>query len=279
VGGAAIDVYTKEPPDSDNPLVLHDHVICTPHLGASTEQAQVNVAIAVAEQVRDYLVDGIVGNALNVPSISKELYAQIRPYIELGEKLGRFQGQLCPGAIDRIEVEYSGDAAGLEVAPITVSILKGILESLTDEVNLVNAPIIAEQHGIEVVESKVSRSRDFASAISTRVVGCGNRYIVGAIFHGDQPRIVRIDDFMLEAIPKGPTLFIQNQDQPGVVGSVGTVLGQGGINISRMQLALIPERSLAAMLVNIDRAPDEAVMKQLHDLPHLVSAQLVELGP
>jgi D-3-phosphoglycerate dehydrogenase len=278
VGGAAIDVYTKEPPDSDNPLVLHDHVICTPHLGASTEQAQVNVAIAVAEQVRDYLVDGIVGNALNVPSISKELYAQIRPYIELGEKLGRFQGQLCPGAIDRIEVEYSGDAAGLEVAPITVSILKGILESLTDEVNLVNAPIIAEQHGIEVVESKVSRSRDFASAISTRVVGCGNRYIVGAIFHGDQPRIVRIDDFMLEAIPKGSTLFIQNQDQPGVVGSVGTVLGQGGINISRMQLALIPERSLAAMLVNIDRAPDEAVMKQLHDLPHLVSAQLVELG-
>jgi len=278
VGGAAIDVFAKEPPSSDDPLVLHDHVICTPHLGASTEQAQVNVAIAVAEQVRDYLVDGIVGNALNVPSISKELYEQIRPYVELGEKLGRFQGQLCPGSIDRVEIEYSGDAAGLEVAPITVSILKGMLESLADEVNLVNAPLIAEQHGIEVVESKVSRSRDFASAISTRVVGCDNRYIVGAVFHGDQPRIVRIDDFMLEAIPEGSTLFIQNQDQPGVVGSVGTVLGQGGINISRMQLALIPERSLAAMLVNIDRAPDAAVMKQLHDLPHLISAQLVELG-
>jgi D-3-phosphoglycerate dehydrogenase len=109
-------------------------------------------------------------------------------------------------------------------------------------------------------------------------VGCENRYIVGAVFHGDQPRIVRIDDFMLEAIPEGSTLFIQNQDQPGVVGSVGTVLGQGGINISRMQLALIPERSLAAMLVNIDRAPEEAVMKQLRSLPHLISAQLVELG-
>jgi len=254
VGGAAVDVFTKEPP------------------------SQVNVAIAVAEQVRDYLVDGIVGNALNVPSISKELYEQIRPYSELGEKLGRFQGQLCPGAIDRVEIEYSGDAAGLEVAPITVSILKGILESVSDEVNLVNAPLIAKEHGIEVVESKVSRSRDFASAISTRVVGCENRYIVGAVFHGDQPRIVRIDDFMLEAIPKGSTLFIQNQDQPGVVGSVGTVLGQGGINISRMQLALIPERSLAAMLVNIDRAPEEAVMKQLRSLPHLISAQLVELG-
>ena len=278
VGGAAMDVFESEPPSADDPLILHDRVICTPHLGASTEQAQVNVAIAVAEQVRDYLVDGIVGNALNVPSISKELYAQIRPYLELGEKLGRFQGQLRPGSIDRIEIGYSGDAAELEVAPITVSILKGILESLSDEVNLVNAPLIAKQHGIEVVESKVSRSRDFASAISTRVVGSGDRYIVGAVFHGDQPRIVRIDDFMLEAIPEGSTLFIQNQDQPGVVGAVGTVLGQGGINISRMQLALIPERSLAAMLVNIDRAPDEAVMKQLHNLPHLISAQLVELG-
>jgi D-3-phosphoglycerate dehydrogenase len=132
---------------------------------------------------------------------------------------------------------------------------------------------------MEVIESKASRSRDFASAIATRVVGCGDRLIVGAIFHGDQPRIVRIDDFMLEAIPKGPTLFIQNHDRPGVVGSVGTVLGEGDINISRMQLALIPERSLAAMLVNIDRAPQEAVMKQLRGLPHLISAQLVELGP
>jgi D-3-phosphoglycerate dehydrogenase len=273
-----MDVFAKEPPSSDDPLVQHDHVICTPHLGASTEQAQVNVAIAVAEQVRDYLVDGIVGNALNVPSISKELYAQIRPYLRLGEKLGRFQGQLCPGSFDRIEIEYSGDAADLEVAPITVAILKGILESSNDEVNLVNAPLIAKQHGVEVVESKVSHSRDFASAISTRVVGCGDRYIVGAVFHGDQPRIVRIDDFMLEAIPEGSTLFLQNQDQPGVVGSVGTVLGQGGINISRMQLALIPERSLAAMLVNIDRAPDQGVMEQLHNLPHLISAQLVELG-
>ena len=278
VGGAAMDVFKKEPPSPDDPLILHDRVICTPHLGASTEQAQVNVAIAVAEQVRDYLLEGIVGNALNVPSISKELYKKIRPYLELGEKLGRFQGQLCQGSIDRIEIEYSGDAAALEVAPITVSILKGILETLSDEVNLVNAPLIAQQHDIEVVESKVSRSRDFASAISTRVVGCGNRYIVGAVFHGQQPRIVRIDDFMLEAIPEGSTLFIQNQDQPGVVGAVGTVLGKGGINISRMQLALIPERSLAAMLVNIDRAPEEAVMKQLHDLPHLISAQLVELG-
>jgi D-3-phosphoglycerate dehydrogenase len=279
VAGAAVDVFEQEPPGADHPLVRHENVICTPHLGASTEQAQVNVAIAVAEQVRDYLVDGIVGNALNMPSVSKELYRQIRPYLELAVKLGRFQGQLCPGSIDRVEIEYSGDAAALEVAPITVSLLKGLLESVTDQVNLVNAPIIAREHGITVIESKTSHSRDFASAIAIRVIGCVDRYIVGAIFHGDQPRIVRIDDFMLEAIPEGPTLLILNRDQPGVVGAVGTVLGEGGINISRMQLGLVPERSEAAMLVNIDRAPDGAVMERLRRLPHMISAQLIELGP
>ncbi len=278
VGGAAMDVFEVEPPGADHPLVGHDKVICTPHLGASTDQAQVNVAIAVAEQVRDYLVDGIVGNALNVPSISRELYQQIRPYLQLAEKLGRFQGQLCTGSIEQIEIEYSGEAAGLEVEPMTVSVLKGLLESVSDQVNLVNAPMLAEQHGIRVVESKTNRSRDFASAIATRVVGCENRYIVGAIFHGRQPRIVRIDDFMLEAIPEGATLFLRNHDQPGVVGAVGTVLGEGGINISRMQLGLVPERSEAAMLVNIDRVPDGDVMERLRNLPHMISARLVELG-
>jgi D-3-phosphoglycerate dehydrogenase len=278
VGGAALDVFEEEPPSSDHPLVCHDKVICTPHLGASTEQAQVNVAIAVAEQVRDYLIDGVVGAALNMPSVSKEVYQQLRPYIELGEKLGRFHGQLCSGSIDQIEIEFSGDAASLEVAPITVAVLKGLLESVSDQVNMVNAPVLAQQYGIKVIESKTSFSKDFASAIATRVVGCVDRFIVGAIFHGGQPRIVRIDDFMLEAIPEGSTLFIQNHDQPGVVGTVGSVLGEGGINISRMQLGLVPERGVAAMLVNIDRQPDPEVMERLRALPHMISAQLVELG-
>ena len=127
-------------------MVTHEQVICTPHLGAATEQAQVNVAIAVAEQVRDYLLNGIVGNAVNVPSVSREVYSQIRPYVVLGEKLGRFQGQTCKGSIEQIEIEYSGDAADLDVAPITLAVLKGMLESVTDQVNMVNAPILAKQH-------------------------------------------------------------------------------------------------------------------------------------
>jgi D-3-phosphoglycerate dehydrogenase len=278
VGGAALDVFEEEPPPADHPLVAHPHVICTPHLGASTEQAQVNVAIAVAEQVRDYLVGGVINNAVNVPSISKELAVRIRPYLVLGEKLGRFQGQLCKGSIDQIEIEYCGAAAELEVAPITVAVLKGLLEPVTDSVNMVNAPVIAQQHGIKVIESKASSTADFASAITTRVSGCGGRLIMGAVFEGRQPRIVRIDDFMLEAIPEGATLLIQNRDEPGVVGAVGTLLGKAGINISRMQLALHPKRAEAAMLVNISHAPSQQVVEALRAMPNTISVQVLELG-
>jgi D-3-phosphoglycerate dehydrogenase len=278
VGGAALDVFVEEPPPAGHPLIAHDRVICTPHLGAATDQAQINVAIAVAEQIRDFLLHGIVGNALNVPSISRDLYEEIRPYVSLGEKLGRFHGQICGGSIEQIEIEYSGEAAEISVAPITVAVLKGLLESVTDQVNMVNAPVLAQQHGIKVIESKSNRSLDFASAISTRVIGCLDRLIEGAIFHGGRPRIVRIDDFMLEAVPEGPTLFIQNNDEPGVVGTVGTALGKAGINISRMQLGLVPERREAAMLVNIDRVPGADVLEGLRGLPNMISVQLVELG-
>ena len=277
VGGAALDVFAEEPPPKDHPLVNHPRVICTPHLGAATEQAQLNVAVAVAEQVRDFLLQGIVRNAVNMPSVSAEVLEQIRPYVALGEKLGRFQGQLCPGAIDEIEIEYAGDVAELRVAPITIAVLKGLLESVTDRVNMVNAPVIAQERGIKVIESKASRPRDFTSAITTRVRGCVDRLIAGAIFHGGQPRIVRIDDFMLEAIPEGPTLLLLNHDRPGVVGAVGTILGEARVNISRMQLALVRERAEAAMLVNVDAAPSDAVMERLRALDNMISVQLVDL--
>ena len=278
VGGAALDVFVEEPPPKDHPLVHHERVICTPHLGASTEQAQINVSIAVAEQVRDFLLKGVVRNAVNLPSISAEALEQVRPYLVLGEKLGRFQGQLCPGAIEEIEIEYAGEIAELRVAPVTIAVLKGLLESVSEHVNMVNAPVVAQQRGIKVVESKANRPQDFASTITTRVRGCADRLIAGAIFHGGQPRIVRVDDFMLEAIPEGPTVLIYNHDQPGVVGQVGTVLGQEGINISRMQLGLVPERGEAAMLVNVSPLPSAAVMERLRGLPHVRTAQLVDLG-
>lgn len=279
VGGAALDVFDQEPPAPGHPLVNHEHVICTPHLGASTEQAQRNVSISVAEQVRDFLQDGSVRNAVNLPSISPERMEQMRPYLLLGEKLGRFQGQLCAGGIEEVEIEYAGEVTELHVAPITISVLKGMLESVSERVNLVNAPIVAQEHGIRVIETKSSRTVDFASKVSVRVRGCMDRLIGGALFYGGQPRIVRVDDFMLEAIPHGPTILLQNHDQAGVVGAVGSLLGEAGINISRMQLALDPERSEAAMLVNVDPAPDETVMERLRGLSHMITAQLVDLGP
>ncbi|MDJ0786855.1 MAG: phosphoglycerate dehydrogenase [Myxococcota bacterium] len=280
VGGAALDVFVEEPPPADHPLVAHPRVICTPHLGASTEQAQINVSIAVAEQVRDYLVDGIVRNAVNVPSVSPELLEQIRPYLTLGEKLGRFQGQLCTGAVEEIEIEYAGDVSSLRVAPITVAVLKGFLESITDSVNMVNASVIAQERGIKVIESKSSQPYDFASTITTKVRGCdgGTRLIAGALFHGEQPRIVRVDDFMLEAIPEGPTILLRNHDRPGVVGVVGRLLGESGINISRMQLALVRERGEAAMLVNVEPLPDEKTMDALRGVDNMIDAKLVDLG-
>ena len=277
VGGAGLDVFVEEPPPSDHPLLNHERVICTPHLGASTEQAQVNVSVAVAEQVRDYLLEGVVRNAINVPSVSPELAEELAPYFALAEKLGSFHGQLASSKIDQVEVEFAGEVAEMRTAPITIAVIKGLLENSTDRVNMVNAPLIAQERGIKIIESKSSRAQDFASAITVRVKSTVDRLIAGAVFHGGQPRIVRIDDFMLEAIPEGPTLFLTNHDQPGVVGTVGTVLGEGGINISRMQLALVPERKEAAMLVNVDRLPGNDVMEKLRNVSHMISAKVVEL--
>lgn len=277
VGGAGLDVFVEEPPPENHPLVAHPNVICTPHLGASTSQAQLNVAISVTEQVRDYLLDGVVSNALNMPSVSPEVMDKVRPYVALGEKLGRFQGQMAPGAIEEIEIDYGGEVAELDSAPIRLAVLKGLLEGVSDHVNMVNAASIAETRGIRVVESKSSKTADFASVVTTKVKGKQNRLIAGAIFHGTQPRIVRVDDFMLEAIPEGSTLFINNHDRPGVVGMVGHILGEAGVNISRMQLALSPATNQAAMLVNIDNAPADSVVEELRSHADIISALVLEL--
>lgn len=277
VGAAGLDVFVEEPPPEGHPLVNHPNVICTPHLGASTEQAQINVAVAVAEQIRDYLLKGEVRNSINVPSVSPEQMAEVAPYLTLGEKLGSFQGQLAQGRVDVVEVEYSGEVAELKVAPITIAVLKGILSPVRESVNLVNASHVAQELGIKVIETKVARSTDFASSVTVKVKGVVDRLVAGAVFHGDQPRIVRIDDFMLEAIPEGCTLLIHNHDRSGVVGHVGTILGQAGINISRMQLALHESRGEACMLVNIDQDPGEAVLSALRETDDMIAVQVLEL--
>jgi D-3-phosphoglycerate dehydrogenase len=281
VAGAALDVFEHEPIPAGHPLLERDEIVVTPHLGAATGQAQLNVAVAVAQQVRDYLLDGSVRNAVNLPSVSPEQLEKIRPYLVLGERLGSFQGQVAHEGCNEIEVEYAGQVATLDVQPITLAILKGILQPWVGErVNFVNAPHLAQQRGIRVIESKASGPEDFVSLLTVRVRGAGKeRLVAGTIFGRTQPRIVRVDDFMLEAIPEGATLLIQNADRPGVVGRVGTMLGEAGINIARMQLGLHPDRPEALQLLNVDPMPGDPVLRALEALPEVLTVDLLELGP
>ncbi len=280
VAGAALDVFEQEPPQEGNPLIQSDRVIGTPHLGAATEEAQLNVAIEVAEQVTAFLKDGSISNAVNVPSVSGETLKILGPYLSLGEKLGSIQGQLSDTVPLEVNIEYCGDIADVDVKPITVSILKGILAPMLSDVNVnyVNAPIIAEERGIKVVESKVTAHADFTSLLKVTLSRKGEELsVAGSIFGHSHPRLVQINDFYMEVIPEGSLLFIQNEDKPGVIGAVGTLLGQNGVNISRMQLGTSAKSDRAIALYSVDKKLDQDLLKQLIDLPNILSAKQLEL--
>ncbi len=280
VAGAALDVFSEEPINPAHPLLKLDQVVCSPHLGASTDEAQENVSIEVAEQVVDYFVKGVVRNAVNFPSISGELAKVLKPYLSLAEKLGKLQGQLAEASPQEVIIEYSGELAEFPSAPMTVSILKGILESILEDVsvNYVNAPFIAKERSIKVTESKVSQVQDFRSVIAvTLKFANGSRSVSGTIFGTNNPRIVRIDDFYLEAVPEGAILVIHNHDKPGVVGNVGTLLGKNQVNISRMQLGLGNKQGEAIALYNVDQPAKAELMTELSKLPNIISVKQVSL--
>lgn len=281
VAGAALDVFEQEPPAPDSPLIRHPRVICTPHLGASTDEAQVNVAIEVAHQVVDYLTKGEVRNAVNFPSLSGELAKILKPYLELSEKLGFLLGHLVEGHPRQVTIEYTGEIVKYPMAPLTTCILKGMLEvMLTDVggVNYVNSPVLAKERGIRVVESKVSEAEGFTNLVTLTVGSNSKTHIIsGTIFGKTHPRIVRIDDFYLEAVPEGNILLIRNFDRPGVIGAVGTLLGKRGINISRMQLGLSKGSGEAMALYNVDSKVGEDVLRELKSVPNILSVKEVKL--
>ncbi len=279
VSSAAVDVFETEPPAKENPLLGLDDVIVTPHLGASTLEAQESVAVAVAEQISDYLMEGTIRNAINVPSIPAELLASLGPYITLGEKLGSFQGQTLKGSIEEITVEYSGDVVDYDVAPVTIACIKGVLDQLLDQyVNFVNAPFVARERGIKVVEVKSSRPIDFASSVTIKVRTNEQEFLVeGALFGKKEPRIVRIDKFFLDAIPEGYLLVLHNQDKPGVIGNVGTLLGENKINIARLHLGRQTVGGDAVSVWNIDTPLSRGLKEKLLKLPNIISAKVVEL--
>ncbi len=278
VAGAALDVFEKEPPEG-NPLLTLDNFICTPHLGASTAEAQLNVAVAVAEQIRDYLVYGIARNAVNMPSIAPDLLPKVRPYLGLAEKLGAFLAQIYEGGLNSVTVEYHGEVAEFESTPITTAVLKGLLAPIMEaSVNYVNAPFIAKERGIEVQEIKSSDAGDYPSLIKVNARSGKNDFSVsGALFIKKDPRIVQMDGFTLEVIPEGDMLVMSNNDKPGVIGSIGTLLAENKINIAWMQFGREKKGGNAMSVVSVDAVPGKDIIEKLKKLPNVLSVKYVKI--
>jgi D-3-phosphoglycerate dehydrogenase len=271
VGGAALDVFEVEPA-KDNLLFGRDDVICTPHLGASTSEAQVNVAIQVAEQMSDYLKSGAVTNALNMPSISAEDAPRLKPYIALAEALGRFAGQTVEGAIDSITVEYHGSVTDLNTDPVTSVLIANLLAVQMDSVNMVNAKQVADSRGIRISESFTGSSADWRSLVYVYIhTDKGTHSVKGTLFTGKEPRIVEINGVPIEAALTTNMLFIRNEDKPGLIGAVGTLLGGAGHNIADFRLGR-DESGQAVCLVSLDQPLPDDLFGQVANLPQIRTA-------
>lgn len=271
--GAALDVFEVEPA-KENALFERDDVICTPHLGASTTEAQENVALQIAEQIADYLLTGAVTNALNMASVSAEEAPRLAPYMKLAEQLGSFAGQVTQSGIKSVTIEYEGHAAELNTKPITAGILQGLLSPILEGVNMVSAPVIAKERDIEITEVKHERPTEYQTLVSLTVTTENqSRTVRGTLFAGKDPRIVEIKGIPMDAKLGAHMLFLLNKDQPGFIGGLGTVLGNAGINVATFNLGRGEEGGEALALIEIDQLADDNVLDELRALPQVVRAQ------
>ncbi|WP_336978320.1 phosphoglycerate dehydrogenase [Altererythrobacter fulvus] len=267
VAGAALDVFAVEPA-KESPLFGTPNFICTPHLGASTNEAQVNVALQVADQLSDFLVNGGVTNALNMPSLSAEEAPKLKPYMALAEKLGSLLGQLTHGSVPRISIHTEGAATELNAKPIVAAVLAGFLRVHSDTVNMVNAPFLAKERGLEVREVKTEREGDYHTLIRVSVkTDAGERSVAGTLFSNSQPRLIELFGIKVEAELTGHMLYIVNEDAPGFIGRIGTLLGENSINIGTFNLGRLAAGGEAVLLLSVDTPVPAEVLEKARSLP------------
>jgi D-3-phosphoglycerate dehydrogenase len=280
VAGAALDVYEVEPPPKDFPLRDLAQVIMTPHLGASTEEAQENVGIEVAEAITDYLLHGAVRNAVNLPSLDAQTYVVVKPYLNLGEKLGKLIAQIAPRRNDRLVVTYGGKATQLPGDPITRFVLKGFLESAGGkEVNQVNVRMLAASLGLLVEEIKSNEETDYIEWLHVAAFSGGQKFSAGGTFFGARnlPRIVRLQGMPVEIVPDGVLFLMNNKDRPGIVGYIGTLMGKHNVNIASMSLSRDSAGGKALTVLNLDSVPPAALLEEIQKDPDISNVRVVKL--
>jgi D-3-phosphoglycerate dehydrogenase len=279
VAGAALDVLAEEPPAQGHPLVGRDDVILTPHLGASSAEAQHNVAVDVARQIADFLLDGVAHNAVNAPALPAATLKRIAPYVTLGEKIGAFLAQRTVAPVRKLEVTLSGPTVGEAREYLLLSILVGALRASVGGVNYVNAPLVAAEHGVRVLESEEPEHHAYQDLIKVRATTLGGErsHLVSGTVFGRHPRFVRVDDLHLDLAPSGAILVTDHTDRPGVIGEIGTLLGRSGVNIQRLELGTAKGGARAQGFLSLDQAPDEATLEAIRALEAIEGAQLVQL--
>jgi D-3-phosphoglycerate dehydrogenase len=279
VQAAAVDVYSQEPPDAELSLIKHPRVLHTPHLGASTYEAQRDVATQIVEQVLDALRETDFRNAVNMPFRAGPDFSTVAPYMHLGEKLGILQAALANGPIRRVEVEIKGDMAERLIRPVAAGLLKGLLEkALADTVNYINAPILATEHGITVSQTKGINLVDYPNLVSCMVHWeDGSRLVSGVLFGGAQPRLVQVDDYQIDVKPTGILLILRNQDVPGVIGQVGSILAAGNVNIGEWRMGRHHPGGEALSFISLDNEPSAETLAALEKVHAVVALQMVML--
>jgi D-3-phosphoglycerate dehydrogenase / 2-oxoglutarate reductase len=278
VAAAALDVFEKEPLPDDSALRSAPNLILTPHLGASTAEAQESVGIEIAQSIRAALLEGTIRNAVNMPNLDAKTLAIVGPHLRFGEKLGRFLSQIAPKRVDTLNINYSGKVNEVDTTAITRSILKGFLQLAGGtDVNEVNAPAFAQSLGLKVTESRLSAFGDYTDLLELSALAEGKAVSVGGAFFGATPRIVSINSRPVEARPHGVVLVLENTDRPGMVGRIGNLLGDYGVNIATMSLSRNQAGGTALTVLNLDTAPDEALLEEIRASEDIHSAQVIEL--